>query len=224
MNLQEQLNRIQEMMGINPDNERKYIDWDENYGKTFKIVKTPEGRQSVGEWNPDLISIVTPENTDAWTDWEEISNKILRNWKQNWDDIQKSLGQHKYDQIIRSQKMLSEGLHDTSWENEDGDKITLIDLLNATEDIPVEEISVEELKPHLLSWDGNDEEIKKIEKADLNYPILIFVNDNDEFLTIIDGHHRAQKAARKGLETIKAKIIPINFLPKNIRKVFKHIK
>ena len=77
MNLQEQLNRIQEMMGINPDNERKYIDWDENYGKTFKIVKTPEGRQSVGEWNPDLISIVTPENTDAWTDWEEISNKIL---------------------------------------------------------------------------------------------------------------------------------------------------
>ena len=124
MNLQEQLNRIQEMMGINPDNERKYIDWDENYGKTFKIVKTPEGRQSVGEWNPDLISIVTPENTDAWTDWEEISNKILRNWKQNWDDIQKSLGQHKYDQIIRSQKMLSEGLHDTSWENEEGDKIT----------------------------------------------------------------------------------------------------
>lgn len=222
MNLQEQINRIQEMMGL-LNEERKYIYWDENYGKTFKIVKTPEGRQSVGEWNPNLISIVTPENTDAWTDWEEVSNKTLRNWKQNWDDIQKSLGQHKYDQIIRSQKMLSEGLHDTSWENEEGDKITLIDLLNVTEDIPIEEISVEELKPHLLSWDGNDEEIKKIEKADLNYPILIFVNDNYEFLTIIDGHHRAQKAARKGLDTIKAKIIPINCLPKNIRKVFKHI-
>jgi len=75
MKLQEQIQRIQEMMGINPDNERKYIDWDENYGKTFKIVKTPEGRQSVGEWNPNLISIVTPENTDAWTDWEEYVDK-----------------------------------------------------------------------------------------------------------------------------------------------------
>ena len=132
--------------------------------------------------------------------------------------------QEQLNRIHQMMGLQSEGLHDTSWENEDGDKITLIDLLNATEDIPVEEISVEELKPHLLSWDGNDEEIKKIEKADLNYPILIFVNHNDEFLTIIDGHHRAQKAARKGLETIKAKIIPINYLPKNIRKVFKHIK
>ena len=131
------------------------------------------------------------------------------------------------EQLKRIQEMMglqSEGLHDTSWENEEGDKITLIDLLNVTEDIPVEEVSVEELKPHLLSWDGDEEEIKKIEKADLNYPILIFVNDDNEFLTIIDGHHRVQKAVRKGLETIKAKIIPINCLPKNIRKVFKHIK
>ena len=120
--------------------------------------------------------------------------------------------------------VISEGLHDTSWENDEGNKITLMDLLNATEDLPVEKISVEELKPHLLSWDGDDEEVKKIESADLQYPILIFVNDEGEFITIIDGHHRAQKAARKGLETIKAKIIPINSLPKNIRRVFKHIK
>ena len=98
-----------------------------------------------------------------------------------------------------------------------------MDLLNATENIPARNISVEELKPHLLSWDGDEDEVKKIESADLQYPILIFVNDNDEFITIIDGHHRAQKAARKGLETIKAKVIPINSLPKDIRKVFKHM-
>jgi len=119
--------------------------------------------------------------------------------------------------------VIKEGLHDTSWDNGEGDKITLMDLLNATEDIPVRNISVEELKPHLLSWDGDEDEVKKIESADLQYPILIFVNDNDEFITIIDGHHRAQKAARKGLETIKAKVIPINSLPKDIRKVFKHM-
>ena len=115
-----------------------------------------------------------------------------------------------------------EGLHDTSWEN-DGEKITLVDLLDATDDIPVENVSVEELKPHLLTWDGDEEEFKKIEKADLKYPILIFVEDDGEFISIIDGHHRAQKAVRKGLETIKAKIIPINNLPKKIRKVFGHM-
>ena len=130
------------------------------------------------------------------------------------------------EQISRIQSMMgviNEGLHDTSWQNEEGDKITLMDLLNATEDIPVEEFPVEELKPNLLSWDDDQEEVKKIDKADLQYPILIFVNDDGEFISIIDGHHRAQKAARKGMETIKAKVIPINSLPKHIRKVFKHL-
>lgn len=117
----------------------------------------------------------------------------------------------------------TEGLHDTSWENDKGDKITLMDLLNVTENIPVEKISVEELKPHLLTWDGDENEIKKIESADLQYPILIFVDNDGKFISIIDGHHRAQKAVRKGLETIKAKIIPINSLPKDIRKVFGHM-
>jgi len=67
------------------------------------------------------------------------------------------------------------------------------------------------------------EEYKKIDNDDLQYPILIFVNDEGEFISIIDGHHRARKAVRKGLETIKAKIIPINSLPKDIRKVFSHM-
>ena len=128
------------------------------------------------------------------------------------------------EKTIRLQKQKqNEGLHDTSWENDEGDKITLMDLLNATEDIPVQKISVEQLKSHLLSWDGDEEEIKKIEKSDLQYPILIFVEDDGSFISIIDGHHRAQKAVRKGLDTIKAKIIPINSLPKNIRKVFSHM-
>jgi len=122
----------------------------------------------------------------------------------------------------KTQKM-KEGLHDTSWQNDEGDKITLMDLLNATKDIPVEKVSVEELKPYLLTWDGDEEEIKKIDKADLQYPILIFVDNDGEFISIIDGHHRAQKAVRKGLETIKGKIIPINSLPKDIRKVFAHM-
>jgi hypothetical protein len=129
----------------------------------------------------------------------------------------------KKEQSKNKTQEMKEGLHDTSWENEEGDKITLMDLLNATEDIPVEKISVEKLKPYLLTWDGDDDEVKKIDNADLQYPILIFVDNGGEFISIIDGHHRAQKAVRKGLETIKAKVIPINSLPKDIRKVFSHM-
>jgi hypothetical protein len=131
--------------------------------------------------------------------------------------------QEQTNRIKQMMGVINEGLHDTSWENEEGDKITLMDLLNATEDIPVRNVSVEELKPHLLSWDGDEDEVRKIESADLQYPILIFVNDEGGFITIIDGHHRAQKAVRRGLETIKAKVIPINSLPKDIRRVFKHM-
>lgn len=115
--------------------------------------------------------------------------------------------------------IISEGLHDTAWEDDDGDKITLIDLLDATKDIPVTEIEVKKLKKHLLTWDDNDE-IEKIERADLNYPILIFVEDNGDIISIIDGHHRAHKAIKNGLEKIKAKIIPLNKLPENMKKVF----
>jgi hypothetical protein len=124
---------------------------------------------------------------------------------------------------VLSEEEMEEGLHDTSWENDEGDKITLMDLLNATEDIPVEKISVEELKPHLLTWDGDEKEVAKIDKADLQYPILIFVEDDGSFISIIDGHHRAQKAVKNKLKTIKAKVIPINSLPKSFKKVFGHM-
>jgi hypothetical protein len=118
---------------------------------------------------------------------------------------------------------MSEGLRDTSWQNDDGDKVTLIDLLNATEDIPVKKISLDKIKSKLLTWDNDDKEIAKIEKANLQYPILIFVDDNNKFISIIDGHHRGQKAVRHKLKTIKAKLIPINSLPKKMKKVFSHL-
>ena len=119
--------------------------------------------------------------------------------------------------------VINEGLHDTSWQNDDGDKVTLIDLLNATEDIPVKKISLDKIKSKLLTWDNDDKEIAKIEKANLQYPILIFVDDNNKFISIIDGHHRGQKAVRHKLKTNKAKLIPINSLPKKMKKVFSHL-
>ena len=138
-----------------------------------------------------------------WFDEKEVDNDLLMSKKE--------------------EEPIEEGLHDTSWENDEGDKVTLIDLLDATEDIPVKNIPVNKIKSKLLTWADDDKEVAKIEKADLQYPILIFVDDDNKFISIIDGHHRAQKAVRHKLKTIKAKIIPINSLPKDIRKVFGHL-
>ena len=132
--------------------------------------------------------------------------------------------QENIQRIRQMMGIINEGLHDTSWTDEEGNKITLMDLLDATQDIPIKKISVKTLKPYLLTWDGDEEEIKKIEKAELKYPILIFVNDKGGIISIIDGHHRAQKAVRKGLKTIKGKLIPINSLPNKMKKVFNHLK
>ena len=131
--------------------------------------------------------------------------------------------QENIQRIREMMGVINEGLHDTSWENDEGDKITLTDLLNVTKDIPVKKISLNKIKSKLLTWDDDDKEIDKIEKSNLQYPILIFVDDNNKFISIIDGHHRAQKAVRHKLKTIKAKLIPINSLPKDMRKVFSHM-
>ncbi len=181
------------------------VDWDEIKKKLDNINDYPDNTFT-GKYKSRPLKLIS------------IGDEGNR-WGYNFSVV-KSIPSDNFNKIKGIQ---TEGLYDTFWENEEGNKITLMDLLNATEDIPVENISVEALKPHLLTWDGDEDEIKKIESADLQYPILIFVDNGGKFISIIDGHHRAQKAVRKGLETIKAKVIPINLLPKDIRKVFSHM-
>ena len=180
---------------------------------------------------PDTIMQPKAIRTSKSNEYEErvLTNKIQPLRRYVTDIIYKGdnpLVQEKIDEFLGREKqedVMSEGLHDTSWENDEGDKVTLIDLLDATEDIPVKNIPVDKIKSKLLTWDDDDKEVAKIEKADLQYPILIFVDDDGKFISIIDGHHRAQKAVRHELKTIKAKIIPINSLPKNFKKVFGHL-
>lgn len=119
---------------------------------------------------------------------------------------------------------INEGLKDTSWTDDDGNKVTLSDLLDVTKDLPVVDFPVEYLKSHLLDWGGDKKEMKKVDKANLQYPILIFVDDDGNIISIIDGHHRAKKAIKLKREFINAKLITLSKLPKDIKKVFKHLK
>ena len=240
MNLQENIHRIKQMMGVINESDPKVGTGKKPKGSDRRLYtdENPSDTVSVKfRTKQDIIDTLNKESfkSKSHARQSQIINLIHQRLRVALErakdpEVKKRLRtafeyieskkEESKEKTIRLQK---EGLHDTSWENDGGDKITLIDLLNATEDIPVERISVEELKPHLLTWDGDEDEIKKIDNADLQYPILIFVENDGEVISIIDGHHRAQKAVRKGLETIKAKIIPINSLPKKIRKVFSHM-
>ena len=177
---------------------------------------------------PYTIAVFTIGGVDSkhWPVTQFVRNKRENIVNDVWQTVYNYLGVESDVNLIyvkSCDEIITEGLHDTSWENDEGDKITLVDLSDATKDIPVKNVSVNKLKPKLLTWDGDKKEIAKIEKANLKYPILIFVDDKNKFISIIDGHHRAQKAVRHKLKTIKAKLIPINSLSKNIRKVFSHI-
>ena len=185
--------------------------------------------------NPKKYSLrvifVGGPGSKIWPTTQSVQSFRMGVMKEMWETIYKFTGLSveldsstvKECKDSKKEEPIEEGLHDTFWQNDYGDKVTLLDLLDATEDIPVKNIPVEKIKSKLLTWDDDDKEVAKIEKADLQYPILIFVDDDNKFISIIDGHHRAQKAVRHKLKTIKAKIIPINSLPKDVRKVFGHL-
>lgn len=107
---------------------------------------------------------------------------------------------------------VNEGLHNTSWTNDKG-TVTLNDILLATKNIPVKNISVEKLRDKVLDWNGNPDEIEKISASELEYPILIILNNDNSIKYILDGHHRTQKAIRGGLKMIKAKLIKPGDIP-----------
>lgn len=96
--------------------------------------------------------------------------------------------------------------------------VTLRELLNITENIPVVKMSTAKLMRHTLHGD-NPEEMKKIDKTNLKYPVLVLVNDDNSIKYIVDGHHRIQKANKNKLKTVNVKLIKFSELPKKFKKV-----
>ena len=145
MNLQENIQRIIEM--INKNESKGWGDSDQKLEKTFKFKDFNESIEFVNK----VAKIAEQQNhhPDITIKYGKVKISIT--------DHEKGGVSEKCRKLVKSidklkQPHIKEGLRDTSWQNDEGDKITLMDLLNATEDIPVERVSVEELKPHLLTW------------------------------------------------------------------------
>jgi hypothetical protein len=89
----------------------------------------------------------------------------------------------------------------TYWEDEKGNRTTIQDVLLELQDEPVISLEIDTLThiPSVLI-----EEYKK-EIADLSFPIIVVEKDG-EFQSILDGHHRLQKAIDEKRTHILAKV------------------
>jgi hypothetical protein len=112
--------------------------------------------------------------------------------------------------------MVQESLED-KW-TRGKDTVTLKQLLRITKDIPVTKMLTKKLMKHALHGD-NPEEMSKIDKTNLKYPVLVLVNDDNSIKYILDGHHRIQKANKNNFKSVNVKLIKFSKLSKNFKKV-----
>jgi hypothetical protein len=111
---------------------------------------------------------------------------------------------------------------DTSWE--DGDiKVTIKDMMEYLDSInaPVKEVGIEKIKPIIIAQDYKGAAKDRVEKADLKYPLIVTVK-NGKYKSILDGNHRAFKALRDDVKTLKVREVDLDAkdTPKSYKDLF----
>jgi hypothetical protein len=114
---------------------------------------------------------------------------------------------------------LDEGLEDTSWTGNDGQKITLQQLLDAIKDYPVVQAPIEKIEKIIIKKDSGGIESDRLNAADVKYPIIIVIDDSGNYKYVLDGNHRANKAISAGLKAMPAKLVNIKKLPQEFQNV-----
>jgi hypothetical protein len=106
---------------------------------------------------------------------------------------------------------------DTYWK--DGDlKVTIKEVLKYLDDndVPVKDVSTDKLKSILIADDRDD---KRVQAADLKYPVIIVVGMNGKYKSILDGNHRVDKAIRNDIPTVKARELDLQSAPKKYQEL-----
>ena len=117
---------------------------------------------------------------------------------------------------------MAEGGAETSWSNDTG-TITLQDILELTKHIKQINLPINDnLKSKLLNWEGNPEEIERVNQVTVSnqFPILIMVDEQGQIAWILDGNHRLHKAIQSQAKTIPAKLIKPSNLNDKAKKIF----
>jgi hypothetical protein len=180
------------------------------------------GVEVTAPWNRKTI-----EPDKLFKHYKILINFKIKSYLDEYDDIINEVWQKVYSYLgqpsdIYSKKykncnnIVQESLED-KW-TRGKDTVTLKQLLKITKDIPVTKMLTKKLMKHALHGD-NPEEMSKIDKTNLKYPVLVLVNDDKSIEYILDGHHRIQKANKHNIKMVNVKLIKFSELPKNFKKV-----
>jgi len=124
-------------------------------------------------------------------------------------------------QLIR--EIIKEGLEDTSWTNEKGQKIKLSQILDAIKDYPIIPAPIEKVEKIIIKKDSGGIESDRLSAADIKYPIIIVVDDSGNYKYVLDGNHRANKAIAAGIKSIPAKLVNIKKLSQEFQDVLNEV-
>ena len=145
----------------------------------------------------------------------------MKNKDQNliWEAYEERAG---YDPTVweEGEKRPDEGL-DTSWSSEDGKQVlTMREVLKylKKEKVPVKDVDVSKLKSIIIP-PKNPERTKA---ASLDYPIVIVVNLEGKYQSILDGNHRLQKAMDADEQTIKARELDLRTAPELYKQLLNY--
>ena len=117
---------------------------------------------------------------------------------------------------------VAEGGAETSW-SDGNEKITLQDILELTKHVKQIDLPIDDkLKSKLIHWDGNPEEIERINQVTVSnqFPILVMLDKQGQIDWILDGNHRLHRAIKSQAKTIPAKLIRLSDLDDRARRVF----
>ena len=109
---------------------------------------------------------------------------------------------------------------DTSWE--DGDlKVTIKEVLKYLDDndVPVKEVSTDKLKSILIA-NGRDPD--RIEAANLEHAVIVVVDKNGKYKSILDGNHRVDKAISSDIPTVKVRELDLREAPEEYKALFNY--
>lgn len=112
-------------------------------------------------------------------------------------------------------EVINEGWQDTSWNLENGEKVTIGEINDylGNETIDVDPV---EVKNQVLKARGKERlpvgpgitSQERVDAADLSFPIIIVKKDG-EYTEVLDGNHRLQKAVDHE-KPLKAKILDLD--------------
>lgn len=128
----------------------------------------------------------------------------------------------KFDRLVRFiLEDINPGGMDTYWQDEDK-KVTIKDVIKYLDSIkaPIKEVSIEKIEPIIIDQDYEGDSKERVQKADLQYPLIITVSKG-KYKSILDGNHRAFKSLANNIDNVKVRELDLDF--KDTPQIYKNL-